>query len=512
MGMPLTHKEKPSIESLVTNKEAIASHNFLPLIQIEKLEKRYRRISDHDEKKRGKKKTYKPRQLLMAAHIDANVYSFYSKQLADQYELKLDELGLRSEVTAYRSIPIDPKVETSKNRSTIHFAKEVFDQINSRGKSIAVLALDIKNFFPSLDHKWLKHAWKYVLDEPISLPDDHFNVYKSVIRFSYVRAIDIFKVFQNELIAERNLFKKDKYFRTKAVKRYAHIRNHRVVSFCDVRKVNELRKLGLINANKFERDEEHLVLTKRKRGIPQGLPISSILANIYMLPFDLMAKDLVSPHGMYRRYSDDMVFVCEQGQEDILLETVNQLLDEMGLMQSNKKKQLFYFEPAENGCMACKSKIGDEKSFRTGRAFEYLGLQWDGNKILIKNGSLAKYYAKMFKSVNKGKFLTKYAKNNTRGEFFKAFRYRRYTFLGARRKMKYQEKASRTGKRAVPTFEYDWGNFITYAFKANNVVGDNRIKQQIGRHFKILQRIMPGNATNAETVNKFIDNAENQAS
>jgi hypothetical protein len=210
-----------------------------------------------------------------------------------------------------------------------------------------------------------------------------------------------------------------------------------------------------------------------------------------MLPFDLMAKDLVSSHGMYRRYSDDMVFVCDPGQEDIILEEVTQLLDTMGLVQSNKKKQLFYFEPGKNGFMYCKSKIGEEKGFRTGRAFEYLGLQWDGNKILLKNGSVAKYFAKMFRSVSKGKFLTKYAKNDTRGEFFKAFRYKRFTFLGARRKMKYREKITPNGKQAVRINEFNWGNFLTYAFKANSIVGDKGIKKQMGRHFIILKNIMP---------------------
>ncbi|HEX8015252.1 MAG TPA: reverse transcriptase domain-containing protein, partial [Flavobacterium sp.] len=49
-------------------------------------------------------------------------------------------------------------------------------------------------------------------------------------------------------------------------------------------------------------------------GIPQGLPISAVLANLYLFDFDLdIVNRWVKPHNVYyRRYSDDIFIVCDK--------------------------------------------------------------------------------------------------------------------------------------------------------------------------------------------------------
>ncbi len=46
-------------------------------------------------------------------------------------------------------------------------------------------------------------------------------------------------------------------------------------------------------------------------GIPQGVAVSAILANAYMLEFDKKNEDYVDKfNGLYSRYSDDIIIVC----------------------------------------------------------------------------------------------------------------------------------------------------------------------------------------------------------
>jgi len=46
------------------------------------------------------------------------------------------------------------------------------------------------------------------------------------------------------------------------------------------------------------------------KGIPQGSPISAVLANLYMLEFDKIVNEFVTGHGgLYRRYCDDLLIV-----------------------------------------------------------------------------------------------------------------------------------------------------------------------------------------------------------
>lgn len=50
----------------------------------------------------------------------------------------------------------------------------------------------------------------------------------------------------------------------------------------------------------------------RNFGIPQGASISSTLANLYLINFDKKINDFISSkNGIYRRYSDDMIVVCQ---------------------------------------------------------------------------------------------------------------------------------------------------------------------------------------------------------
>src|SRR5690606_36110909 len=97
---------------------------------------------------------------------------------------------LNEDVLAYRKIEIFP--ESGKGKANIHFAKECFDEIKHRaqGEEVCVLAIDLKSFFSTLDHLYLKEVWAKLLQEP-RLPNDHYNVFKSCTKFKYVLKDDL---------------------------------------------------------------------------------------------------------------------------------------------------------------------------------------------------------------------------------------------------------------------------------------------------------------------------------
>lgn len=97
------------------------------------------------------------------------------------------------------------------------------------------------------------------------------------------------------------------------MKRFRHLKDQRAIAFCDLDGVKNIRHAGLIVGN-----QATLARPKRRKGIPQGTPISAALANVYMLHFDKRINDAVKPlKGIYRRYSDDMIVVCIKRQKEV---------------------------------------------------------------------------------------------------------------------------------------------------------------------------------------------------
>src|SRR6185312_4403266 len=54
---------------------------------------------------------------------------------------------------------------------------------------------------------------------------------------------------------------------------------------------------------------------KRYYGIPQGLAISALLSNVYLIDYDQMMSKKAKDEGFYyRRYCDDILIVCDIGR------------------------------------------------------------------------------------------------------------------------------------------------------------------------------------------------------
>ena len=187
---------RKQVENYVSNPKKISKHSFFPLIFKEIKQRRYKTSNFNGEFKRSHKKyengkivsNTKIRNILYASHIDAHIYSYYTQKIiTPKYEeyLKINP-NLSNSITAYRQIETLDKLKFKNN---VHFAKDVFDEIKKR-KNCVALVLDIENFFPTLNHKKLKLAWAKILSLK-TLPKDHFNLFKAITRFSYVKLNDL---------------------------------------------------------------------------------------------------------------------------------------------------------------------------------------------------------------------------------------------------------------------------------------------------------------------------------
>lgn len=184
------------IKHYVSDQNKVSRHSFLPLIFKEIKQRRYKESNFENEIKRSHKKlkdgriisNVKIRKILYATHIDAHIYSYYAQEiLTPKYEEYINKSPLLSgAITAYRQIRSDDNLKFKNN---VHFAKDVFEEIRRRENCVS-LVLDIENFFPTLNHQMLKLAWAKILKKK-TLPKDHFNVFKSATRFSYVKLNDL---------------------------------------------------------------------------------------------------------------------------------------------------------------------------------------------------------------------------------------------------------------------------------------------------------------------------------
>lgn len=81
-------------------------------------------------------------------------------------------------------------------------------------------------------------------------------------------------------------------------------------------------------------------------GIPQGVPSSSKLAEIYLERFD----DRISRHpavSIYTRYVDDVVLICENDEREQIDELIREELAKLGL-EVNTDKHNLLFHPNDN--------------------------------------------------------------------------------------------------------------------------------------------------------------------
>ena len=297
-------------------------------------------------------------------------------------------------------------------KCNIDFAKEVFEFIVKCG-SAYIFVGDFSKFFDNLDHKYLKEKIKCVVGKK-SLDIADYAIYKNITKFTYVEADDIESEKGQLRKQMRDL---DKYFET---------------------------------ADFHEFKKKHLYKNRKNYQIPQGSSISAVYANIYMIDFDKKINDFITSHkGIYRRYCDDIIMVVPMSEDDIKKQKNKKIADfiysvrkQIPNLELNESKTEHFFY--NNGVI---QKIQGQSNL-----INYLGFTFDGKCVRIRDKSLFKFYCRAYRKIKKVKL------NTDQNAFIagKKAIYHSYTHLGAKKHSK------------------DYGNFLTYAYKANKIFSEVR--------------------------------------
>ena len=394
--------------AMVSDPDRVARWSFMHFLHIDLEKVRVKRQVDGSLVPDTKK-----RPIYYASHKDAALYFYYSEKLGSIYESLLDRLGISECVTAFRK---------SRGMCNIHFAHEVFQEIGKH-EQCTVHTFDVSSFFENLDHKILKRLWERLLGTQ-GLPVDHYSIFKSITRYSYVDRVAAFLAFEISS-PEGGAFKR------------RHI--------CEADEFRErIRDAGLIHRHTDSNSAEW-----ETKGIPQGSPISALLSNLYMMDFDLaVAAAVRNLGGIYRRYCDDIVCVVPDGSGVDIEALIKVEIAKLKLEIHSTKSTIHQFRRV-NGALVCKEQ----------RPVQYLGFLFDGKSIRLRTVALSRYYAKMRRGVRavdrarKGADLEAGTQTKMRTKAV----HRRYTYLGRR-------------------------NFLSYAHRAAEIMGSKAIRKQLKPH------------------------------
>lgn len=375
----------------ISQLRMIERHSWLPLIGYEKRVKRY--------KPKESKTVFKLRPIMYASHRDACILSKYAWELSRELDDYYKQSDLCRHVIAYRKL----------GKSNYHFSADALRFARERPHCV-VLCYDISGFFDKLDHHILKDRLKRIL-KTRELVRDWFAVFRHVSRFSVVA---------REALAAHPRFGPELSVRSRE----------------PIATISEIIAEGIpikTNPNRY--------------GIPQGTPISSAFSNLYMLDVDTRMVEVCGRRGaLYQRYSDDILIVCNSGDEALIESTFTSQLKEHRLEINADKSERAVLDP-------CGSEM-----------FQYLGFNISIDGAVIRPGSLARQWRKARRSIARTKKIGTAAVASGKASkiYTKKLRKRFYP-VGAR-------------------------NFSSYARRSAKVFGSKKIVRQVLRLERMIDK------------------------
>lgn len=455
------HSKIGFIRSYVSDKNNIISHRFFPLIHKTIVEKKYRRgYESNGQRKKLREVKIKRREIYYANHLDAQVYAFYARTIHSKLEtIYTADHALNESVLAYRAIPKNE----NRNKSNIDFAFEIFNSIKKLENSkYSILCFDIKEFFDSLDHKLLKNSWAQLLGEPF-LPYDHYNIYKSITKFSFVEISDILKKIPRHKVSK-----------------LSYLQSIKTISFCESNEEFRSRIVdtGIIKKN-WETGEKKKL---KEKGIPQGTPISAVLSNLYMLNFDKEVLSILDKTGgIYKRYSDDLLIICNPEEEAELKSLlIQKIYKDLSLIIQEEKTQIIRINKDSTLKKWNLTKI-ENGLIRKNAVLSYLGFEFDGLNIRIRQKGISKYYRNLKRLIRRKAryaFLTR--KKNEKNPHLKLD-----TWIY--RERIYRSKSHLGSKRKKILGKVFWGNYYSYVKSSSLVMKEPAIKKQLRNHWKLIE-------------------------
>ncbi|MCF8882529.1 reverse transcriptase/maturase family protein [Erythrobacter sp. SN021] len=361
------------IVALVTSPTRVAQNSFFPLLRYTKRWQPFRPGRDSG-KARPKPKD---RPIRYAARRDAYIFAYYRHLLSGPYEAELERLGISHCPVAYRRIPTEG--DARRGKCNIQFAQEAVARIRELGDCHGI-AVDISNYFESIDHERLKALWCRLLDVE-RLPPDHFAVFKNITKY---RVVD-------RVAAYRRLG----FYGVKSFTKGGHPIEGYLVPYRDIPtqlcSPHDFRQKILGENGQYE---SLVIPNDLPHGIPQGAPISDLLANLYLIDFDVEMNALAtSLGGTYVRYSDDILLILPVDEAearrvmDELPERIRKFGDE--LVIKPEKSSLVRYVQEDDG-QRCELVAGKGKN-----GLEYLGFRYDGRNVFLRDATVSNLYRKV---------------------------------------------------------------------------------------------------------------------
>lgn len=394
------------IADYVTNPKRIEEHPFFPFIHFEIIHNKV--YYDKTNKKLITK--IKEREIKYPCHMDGHIYAYYAFLLSKPYEEYLKSNELHLSVLAFRKY--------GNKFNNIHFAKMAFNEVHKRQNCVAI-CLDIEKFFDRLDHNIIKNNWATLLGNT-RLPNDHFKVYQSICKFAFVDKETLYQALGLS-INSRTL-------------------NRRYNRLCDPSDFRlKIRGAG------------HVKVNPNSYGIPQGSPISALISNIYLMDFDkAVSAEIERSSGLYLRYCDDILVITDEAHVTHIEQFITNYISKLKLTINAEKTQKIQF--IDGICPQNKN-------------LQYLGFTFNGEKILLRDAGLIRYYYKQRKAI---RMLTakqrrinaiRISKGLPPRTIYLKHLFHRFTHLGRR-------------------------NYIRYALRAANILDSNVIRTQVSKHWK----------------------------
>jgi hypothetical protein len=134
----------------------------------------------------------------------------------------------------------------------------------------------------------------------------------------------------------------------------------------------------------------------RNVGIPQGAPLSDLLANAYMLEFDRELSGFAAQRGgKYWRYSDDIILVIP-GDHTLVPEVKAYAEAEIqrhgsALLIKTSKTAAVEFRRPTSGTLEFSHVDGS--SCQNG--LEYLGFRFDGKLVYLRDSTVSRFFRKV---------------------------------------------------------------------------------------------------------------------
>ena len=406
----------------ISDPRNIEQHGFYPFIHYKQIQIKFNRLTGPIEK---------VRDICYASHIDRCIYQYYSFLLGGLYNRRVAQDGLSAVAVAYR---------TDLHQNNIHFAKRAIDFIRNNSPCYVMIG-DFTGFFDHLDHKYLKQQWCSLMGVP-ELPKDHYKVFRSVTRYSTWELSDLLAL------------------------------NHLEDNRAGRRDLNSQLRVLTPEEYKAYSNRSHIKQNPDAFGIPQGSPISGLLANVYMLEVDKAVNDLVTElNGLYMRYSDDFIVVLPDtgsASYQALQGISTQFNKVSGLTLEPHKTQYFRFENKE--LENCGSQFGVPMEGRK-RAINFLGFMFDGKTVSIRPKTVGKYYYRMY---SKAKTIKRSGGYSPKGNHISTENlYALYSAKGIRGYWMKQKN----GK-----CRWHSGNFLTYVQRAKGEFGEQESIERDTRH------------------------------